>query len=347
MSELNSILLVGGSGFLGLHIIEQFYKQFEDLNIHVFDIRSLPDNLSSYFTFKKSKINFFQGDICSENDIENAIEKSKCDIVIHCASPVHGLLKDIYEKVNITGTELLIKVSKKFNVKGIVYTSSASVIFNGQDLRGVNELYPYPDVHMDYYNKTKAIAEKMVIDSNVMDKFHTVSLRPSGIFGPGDSQLVSGVRKTIKYNQHRYQIGDNKNLVDWTFAGNVADAHVLAAIKLMNKQNSKQICGQCFFITNDSPVYFWAIIHEICKADGVIVNKYIKLNRSVALLLSYIFCFFSFFQKKENNISPSKVRLTCANRYFSIKKAKKLLDYEPKIDIPTGIQYTINWMKEN
>ncbi|KAK7687516.1 erg26, C-3 sterol dehydrogenase [Cerrena zonata] len=71
----------------------------------------------------------------------------------------------IYEKVNVVGTKTLIKVAKQAQVKALVYTSSAGVIFNGQDVMNGNETWPYPEVHMDGYNETKAIAETAVMEN--------------------------------------------------------------------------------------------------------------------------------------------------------------------------------------
>ena len=59
MSEsLQSVLIIGGSGFLGLHLIEQFYRHCPNVAITVFDVRPLPEKLSKYFTFDPSKYNF-------------------------------------------------------------------------------------------------------------------------------------------------------------------------------------------------------------------------------------------------------------------------------------------------
>lgn len=100
MSEsLQSVLIIGGSGFLGLHLIEQFYRHCPNVAITVFDVRPLPEKLSKYFTFDPSKIQFFKGDLTSDKDVSDAINQSKCDVIVHSASPMHGLPQEIYEKL--------------------------------------------------------------------------------------------------------------------------------------------------------------------------------------------------------------------------------------------------------
>jgi len=60
----------------------------------------------------------------------------------------------------------------------------------------------------------------------------TVALRPAGIFGPGDRQVMTGFYQVYERGQTHFQIGDNTNLFDWSYVGNVARAHLLAADKL-------------------------------------------------------------------------------------------------------------------
>lgn len=346
MSELSSVLLVGGAGFLGLHLIEQFYRHTPNTKIHVFDVRPLPEHLSKYFTFPTDQVIFHQGDLTSEVDVANAINKSNCDVIVHSALPMHGLPQAIYEKVNVQGTKNLIKVAKDLKVKALVYTSSAGVIFNGQDVHNANESWPYPEVHMDGYNETKAIAETAVMESN-SSSFYTVCLRPAGIFGPGDRQLVPGLRAAARLGQSKFQLGNNNNLFDWTYVGNVADAHVLAAQKILNPKYSSKLAGETFFITNDAPTYFWTLARTVWKADGHIDKYNIVLAKPVAYVAGYLSQFFSKLLNKEPGLTPFRVKVVCATRYHDISKAKEILDYKPAVDLETGIKYTLDWMNES
>lgn len=345
-SSLNSVLLIGGSGFLGLHLIQQFYKNSPDTKIYVFDVRPLPEKLSKYFTFPADQIGYFEGDITSEDDVSHAVRESGCDVVVHSASPMHGLPQEIYEKVNVQGTKNLIEVAQKLGVKALVYTSSAGVIFNGQDVRNADETWPYPAVHMDGYNETKAIAETAVMQSNDPDGLLTVCLRPAGIFGPGDRQLVPGLRAAARMGQSKFQLGDNNNLFDWTYAGNVADAHVLAAQKIIDPSYRDKLGGETLFITNDAPTYFWTLARTVWKADGHIDKYNIVLKRPIAIVAGYLSEYVSKILNKEPGLTPFRVRVVCATRYHDISRAKQLLGYKPAVDLETGINYTLDWMNE-
>lgn len=346
MTELTSVLLVGGSGFLGLHLVQQFYNHCPGIEIHVFDIRPIPDELSVYFTFDKSKVTFHKGDLTSEEDVTAAIEKSGCQVVVHSASPIHGMPQEIYEKVNVVGTRNLLKVAKKSAAKALVYTSSAGVIFNGQNVYNADESWPYPEVHMDGYNETKATAETEVMEANDPKSLLTVCLRPAGIFGPGDRQLVPGLRTAARLGQSKFQLGDNNNLFDWTYVGNVADAHVLAAQKVLDPKYAPQLGGETFFITNDAPTYFWTLARTVWKADGHIVKRNIVLPRPVAIAAGYLSQFVSGLLKKEPGLTAFRAKITCATRYHDITKAKTVLGYTPAVSLEDGIQHTLEWIYE-
>lgn len=348
MVELESVLLVGGSGFLGLHLIQKFYDISPRPSICVFDVRPLPEKISKQFSFNPKEILFYKGDLTSPNDVENAIKSSKASVIIHSASPMHGNTSEIYERVNVNGTKNLLNIAKACGIKVFIYTSSAGVIFNGEDIHNADETWPIPKVPMDAYNETKAIAEDMVLKANDLDKhFFTISLRPAGIFGPGDRQLVPGLRQVAKLGQSKFQIGDNNNLFDWTYVGNVADAHVLATDKLLNCNTAPTVAGQTFFITNDTPTYFWALARTVWKADGYLDKYTIVLNKPIAIIVGYMSQFVSKFLNKEPGLTPFRVRIVCASRYHDISKAKKLLGYKPNVSIEDGIERTLEWMNED
>ncbi|XBW36078.1 hypothetical protein QEN19_001653 [Hanseniaspora menglaensis] len=348
VEEINSVLLIGGAGFLGLHLIEQFYKNDSETHISVFDVRPLPEKLSKQFTFNPQDIRFFKGDLTSESDVLHAMEQTRANVVVHAASPMHGGKTEIYHKVNVEGTKNVLSVAKKVGIKAFVYTSSAGVIFNGQDIHNADETWPIPDIPMDPYNETKAIAEEMVLKANdPKSNFYTIALRPAGIFGPGDRQLVPGLRSVAKLGQSKFQLGDNNNLFDWTYVGNVADAHVLAAKKILNSSTAETVSGETYFVTNDTPTYFWALARTVWKADGHIDKKVIVLQRSVAVLAGYLSEFFSKLLNKEPGLTPFRVKIVCAYRYHNITKAKELLGYTPNVGIEEGIKKTLEWMDED
>ncbi|KAM5533594.1 hypothetical protein V8D89_012707 [Ganoderma adspersum] len=214
-------LVIGGSGFLGRHIVEALLARGD--SVSVFDIVQ-----------RHHDVPFYSGDISEEDQVSDALRKSGATCIIHTASPLHGLDDPaLYWKVNVDGTQAVINAAVANGVPKLVYTSSAGVVFNGDDLIDVDERLPGLEKAMDPYNESKAKAEEIVLAANGKGGLYTVALRPAGIFGPGDRQFVAGLFQTWQRGQSHIQVGDNTNLFDWTYVGNCAYAHLLAADRLI------------------------------------------------------------------------------------------------------------------
>ncbi|KZT19524.1 C-3 sterol dehydrogenase [Neolentinus lepideus HHB14362 ss-1] len=227
-------LIIGGSGFLGRHIVEKLLARG--------DVVSTFDIVQRYHD-----VPFYSGDISEENQVSQAVQKSAATCIIHTASPPHGIDDPaLYWKVNVDGTQAVINAAVANGVHKLVFTSSAGVVFNGEDLVNTDERLPPPEKSMDAYNESKAKGEELVLAANGKGGLLTVALRPSGIFGPGDRQVMHGLSQVFERNQTNFQIGDNNNLFDWTYVTNVAHAHLLAAdrlvpLKHLSEQETSQI----------------------------------------------------------------------------------------------------------
>ena len=170
------VLVIGGGGFLGRSICHLLLSgTYNECKVSVFDLR-IPNDLDERLTAS------IQGDITNLKSLLDALKGQ--DVVIHTASPIHGLAADVYHRVNVQGTLNIIEACKVSKVKKLIYTSSAGVVYNGNDLHYVDETTPFCDVHMDAYNETKAIAEEAILNANGKGNLLTCAIRPSAIFGP-------------------------------------------------------------------------------------------------------------------------------------------------------------------
>ena len=99
----------------------------------------------------------------------------------------------------------------------------------------------------------------------------TCVLRPSVLFGKGDTQLIPPIHACLAKQETPWVVGDGTNLWDVTYVGNVADAHVLAAENLMS---SKTATGETFFIQNNEPISFRDFSLEIWKNFGHVCCRF-------------------------------------------------------------------------
>ncbi|KAA1079363.1 erg26, C-3 sterol dehydrogenase [Puccinia graminis f. sp. tritici] len=236
------IIVIGGEGFLGHNLVQTLHRTYPDSTISSLDLtKRFPDCKDHEPRKEQSQAEnqetnnthqFIQADLTSLDSLLEAFQQTEPELVFHTASPWSGSSSEICEKVNIQGTLNTIAACLKFGVQRLVYTSSAGVVFNGNDLINVDERLPVPKIGCDPYNTSKARAEAIVLEANGKDSLLTCAIRPAGIFGPGDRQAIPGLIEVLKTRKHGVQIGGNTNLFDWTYVDNVVHAHILAAEKL-------------------------------------------------------------------------------------------------------------------
>ncbi|GAA5871146.1 hypothetical protein JCM3774_006805 [Rhodotorula dairenensis] len=225
MFEGQSILVIGGEGFLGHRLVELLVERYPQASVASLDI------VQRHFPEKK-QWTFYSADLTALDSLAAAFKQHAARIVFHTASPWTGSGKEVCEKVNVDGTRTVVEACVQEGVERLVFTSSAGTVYDGFDLVNVDERMPFPEHPLDAYNETKAKAEQIVLEANGKDGLLTVAIRPAGIFGPGDRQAVPGVMEVLKSGKTKFQVGSNRNLFDWTYVDNVVHAHLLAAEKL-------------------------------------------------------------------------------------------------------------------
>ncbi|OLL26523.1 Sterol-4-alpha-carboxylate 3-dehydrogenase, decarboxylating [Neolecta irregularis DAH-3] len=336
---LKSVLVIGGSGFLGSAIVAELVALNPAPKVAVFDLKIREDT-------KYPNVSYYTGDLLNSEDMRSAIKSSDATVILHTASPVHGLARDVYMKINVEGTGNIIEVSKEEGIQALVYTSSAGIVFDGDDLINVNESAPFPKIHMDGYNESKAEAEKLILQADDRKGMRTCALRPAGIFGPRDRQCIPGMLTVYYSNQTKFQIGDNLNLFDFTYVGNAVHAHILAAEKLLDSQTVDKVAGEAFFITNGEPIYFWDFPLAVWAHLGHCPPYIIRFPRIVGIGLAAMVEALSYFRGKEAGFTRFRVKFACASRYYNISKARDILGYKPLVSLDEGIKRTLKWIDE-
>ena len=349
--SLGHVLVTGGSGFLGNHIVSLLDSRRACDKLTVLDIRK-PQN-------PVPGVQYEEGNITDYDAMLKLLGKLKPDAIIHTASPNHTHQnKQVMYDVNVNGTKTMVRAAQEAGVKAFVYTSSASVISDTvTDLIYADESYPLKmgDEQPEYYTTTKAQAELHVLSSNRAPshpKFLTAAIRPSAMFGEGDVQLLPPGLSAYYKGQTKFQLGNNENLFDFTEITNVAHAHHLATAALLvtaeREANGlappldhEKVDGEAFLITNDSPVYFfdfarmcWAAAGDKTQPKDVwVLSKEIGLI--IATIMEWIFWIF---RLGKPNLTRQQVQYSCMTRFYNIDKAKRRLGYRPVVALEDGVR---------
>ncbi|XP_043113915.1 sterol-4-alpha-carboxylate 3-dehydrogenase, decarboxylating [Puntigrus tetrazona] len=322
--------VIGGSGFLGGHLVERLLDR--GYTVNVFDIRQ---------AYELPGVTFHQGDLCDRQALLVALKE--VSIVFHCASPAPSSDdRALFQRVNIDGTQTVIQACHEAGVQKLILTSSASVVFEGTDIKNGIEDLPYAKKPIDYYTETKIQQEKLVLEACSKDKgFLTVAIRPHGIFGPRDPQLVPILVDTARRGKMKFIIGDGSNLVDFTYVENVVHGHILAAEHL---KADSPLCGQAYHITNDEPVRFWDFMSQVLVALGYGAPRYhlpYALVYGLALLLWLIAALLRPLIRIKPTFTPMRVALAGTHHYYSCARAKKDMGYQPLVPLREAIVRTV------
>lgn len=250
-----SILVTGGIGYIGSHTIIELLKDknnsiivIDNLSNSRIEIKTLIEKLSN------RKIRFYKKDLRNINDIENIFKSEKIDSVIHFAA-----LKAVGESVekpleyynnNIIGTLNLLTIMKKYNVKKIIFSSSATV-YGDSKIMPVNEDMPLlPSTNP--YGRTKTITEDILRDIYKSDNswdivllryFNPVGAHKSGLLGelpngipnnlmPYVSKVANGELDYVRVFGNDYDTIDGTGIRDYIHVVDLAKGHVAAMKKL-------------------------------------------------------------------------------------------------------------------
>ena len=320
------ILVTGAGGFLGLNICKVLVKKYEVINF----------SRNHHSELDELGITTRKGSLRDKDSIKSAL--NGIDAVFHIAAiaGVWGKEED-YVQTNEVGTIELVNACKEIGIKYFIYTSSPSVVFEKDDIILGDETLPYPKTFLNHYGRTKANAEKYVLDS-VANDFLAVSLRPHLIWGPNDSHILPRLVQKAKAGKLK-QVGNGENLVDIIFVENAALAHVQAFENLITNPS---ISGNSYFIGQERPVNLWDFINQLLVSAGeelVETTVSFKTAYRVGWFLEKVFSILGI-TKPEPPMTRFVACQLAKSHYFSHAKAERDFGYKAVVSIEEGLVKT-------
>ena len=241
---IKNILVTGGAGYIGSHIIEILIKK----NKNVFII----DNLTTgYKKLINKKAKFFKLDILNTIKLKEIIEKNNIDSIIHLAANLiigEGERQPKkYYKNNVKGTQSVLDSIKKTKVKNLLFSSTAAVYKDGM-YRVTEKSIVKPK---SVYGKTKLRAENLIktkckklgINYGILRYFNIVGASPSGKYGlinisdhlfKNFSKQVMKKKPILKIYGTDYNTPDGSCIRDFIHVSDIAEIHE----KVLNKVNN-------------------------------------------------------------------------------------------------------------
>lgn len=338
-------LVTGGGGYVGSHLGRALHDLGHD--VVLLDVREPK-------IFLSEGMRFIKGDISDFDTISSAFDGVDC--VYHLASfGMSGreqLNKGLIEKINVQGTENVIKACQQSSTCRLVYTSTYNVVFGGQEINNGDESLPYwpIDKHPDHYSRTKAFAEMKVLKANGVevkngDQLKTCSLRLAGVYGPGEERHLPRIVSYIQKGLFVFTYGSKDSLVEFLHINNLVQAHVLAGQKLKDKNSC--VAGEAYFISDCKPINNFEFFRPLIEGLGYSFPT-IQFPVSLIFFFAFITEIIHSIVGKLYNFQPlltrAEVFKTGITHYFSIDKAKKHLGYKPSVQ--NDMNSVVQWYKE-
>ena len=319
-------LVTGANGFLGSYLV----KELVERGYEVTGMTRRPDD-----GLRSLGVANAIGDVRNPDAVEAACRDQQ--IIYHTAaiSGIWGSWKH-FHGTNTVGTRNVVEAAlAEKSVERLVYTSSPSVTFNGDHQINENESVPYAKTFLCNYPKSKALAEKYVLDADDAKDLMTCALRPHLIWGPGDRHLVPRLIQRARDKKLR-RVGDGSNLIDTTYVENAALAHVQAGEAL---KPGSPVCGSAYFISQGDPVNCWQWINEVLQMAGLPRVRQ-KISFYWAWRLGYALEVWHDIWDKDSE--PRMTRFLAAqlskSHYFDISRAKRDFGYYPRVSSTEGMK---------
>ncbi len=217
---METVLVTGGTGFLGLHLVRALVQRH-------YSVRVLARNPEGLRGQTNLPLDIVQGDITSPEDVRRAVEG--CDGVFHLAAKVTLSAKDADEifAVNVGGTRNVMQAAMDAGVQRVVHVSMVGTLEGPSDDSIVDETCPLrsEDVGTPYLD-SKVRAERLVLEQ-MRQGLPAVIVNPGGMIGPEDNfhSPSSALLKLFFHRINPFVVAWRLNLVD---VRDVAEGIILA-----------------------------------------------------------------------------------------------------------------------
>lgn len=323
-------LVTGANGFIGQRMCER-------LSLEGHKVRCLVRSLEKFRPLSHlDSVTPVIGDLEAESALKEGARG--CDTVFHLAAYAKPWSKDksLSYRINVTGTENLLRAALQEGVKRFVFTSSAAVIGPSPGVEPIDESYPRDVPSFNEYEETKAAAEELV-RSYCRDGMETVIVNPPRVYGPGPVNESNSITKIIRlYSLGKWRImpGDGKCIGNYVLVDDVVKGHILAAIN--GKPGDRYILGG----ENLTFRQLFKILAELTGKQRSMIYFPIWLMKVVAGVMEG--------QASVTGIAPL-ITVPWVKKYLnhwslSSNKAKTDLGYD-NTPFREGARITLDWLK--
>lgn len=301
---MKTILVTGGLGYIGSHTCVELLKSdyevivIDNLNNSKEEVKQRIEKITN------KKMKFYYGDVRNKVLLETIFNDNCIDAVIHFAG-LKSVGESNYQPLNyydnnLGSTIALLEIMGKYNIKNIVFSSSATVYGDSAKVP-IKENYEIGKGNCPYA-RTKIIIETIFNDLYNSDNdwniiilryFNPIGAHPSGLIGenpngipnnlmPYIAQVASGKQEYLKIYGNDYETKDGTGIRDYIHVCDLANGHVSAIINILKKSGLK-----IYNLGTGIGYSVFDVVHAFEKASGKTINYKIVGRRKGDIAISY------------------------------------------------------------
>jgi dihydroflavonol-4-reductase len=322
------ILITGGTGFLGTHIVRQLLDAGEK------DLRVMASRVPEWMT--DCGVEPVEGSVTNRDNLAAAVKSVSA--IFHLAGKVSRDNADAaaMNKVHLEGTRLLCEAAKEAGVSTILLASSSGTIAVSETEEMFDETFPPP---VDLLTKWAYYASKYYQERTALENFDgegrtLVILNPSLLLGPGDERL-SSTKPVLDFLAGKipYSPGGGLNFVD---ARDAAAAFITALDK--GQHQEKYLLGAANMTFNE-------FFGRLERLSGVAAPR-LRVPKALAMTGSTIVNSLFKNWNKPSPVKPNEVEQAECFWYFDSSKAVEQLGFSPR-DPQETLQDTLQYLRES
>ena len=249
-----AILVTGGTGYIGSHTVVDLLNHDYDVVIVDNYVNSKPEVLNRIFKITGKHPRFYEIDVCDEEKMRELFKKEKITDIIHFAglkSVAESVEKpELYFSNNVGSSKVLLKLMAEFDVRNIVFSSSATVygvpdhvpLKEDDKVGGCTNPYGQTKLDIEYLLKDYA-KEHPEANIAILRYFNPIGAHESGLIGedpqgipnnlmPYITQVAVGKRPFLNVYGNDYKTHDGTGVRDYIHVVDLAAGHLAALRKL-------------------------------------------------------------------------------------------------------------------
>lgn len=313
------VFVTGALGFIGRALLERYCAA----GVEVAGIDRQAD----------TALGVVAGDVLEPDSFRDRLRG--CDVVFHTAAVVSNVAsEEAFWRVNVLGTRRLLEACAAEGVGRFVHLSSVAAYgFDFPD--GVDETYPLRP-NGNHYVDTKVASEQVVLQAHAAAEIECSIVRPADVYGPGSRPWTVLPVEMIRAGQFLLP-ESGRGIFSPVYVDNLIDG--LEAVA-----SNEAASGQVFILGDGVGVTtaeFFGHYARMC-GRGPVRTLPTPLAKGVAAIAGAVLGALD----RATEVSAETMRMLARCGTYSIEKARRVLGFEPKIDLAEGMQRTERWLAD-